>query len=212
MGGYLSTRWNWTPTRQETDPLFWLDIRRLKRWGALDPGAESYTTWTSRGEPSGDIMTRMSVDGRCLTLVYSVQKSGPDWQSVNDPVGLEWTPWHYGGERPWFRCPGCNSRRAVLYSKNARFRCRACHNLAYSSTREDPHERSIRRCGKLRQKLGGSFNQPIWTIPDKPAGMAWRRYHRLTDQLLMEIMGHSALLDDALLRLESRFGRRQGGR
>src|SRR5680860_502757 len=163
MGGYLSTRWNWTPTRTETDPLLWLDVRLLKRWGALEPGAVYFPAWTSRGKPSGNIVTRMSDDGSCLTLDYKTRKPGEDWRDVEEPVWLDSTPCNYGGERPWFLCPGCNERRAVLFSVGGRFRCRGCHKLAYSSTREDPHERAIRRCANLRRKLGGSWNQPVWT-------------------------------------------------
>lgn len=59
--------------------------------------------------------------------------------------------------------------------------------IAYSSTREDAHERAIRRCAELRCKLGGSFGQPMWTIPPKPDGMTYRRYWRIANQLMREI-------------------------
>jgi len=205
MGGYFSTRWNGTQTRQETDPLLSLDIRWLKKEGCLKPGAVCQPGWTSRGAPSGNIVTRMSADGHCLTLDYSTRAPGEDWQAVSDRVWIDSTPCNYGGARPWFRCPGCQTRRGVLFSVGGRFRCRACHTLAYSSTREDAHERSIRRCAALRMRLGGRSDQPVWTIPGKPEGMSWRRYRQLADRLLHEIERQSDLFTDELRRIANRY-------
>ncbi|WP_053773232.1 hypothetical protein [Halorubrum tropicale] len=54
---------------------------------------------------------------------------------VSDFVGLEYTPANFGGERPWFTCPGCRTRRGKLYKPphRDRFRCRECHDLLYES-------------------------------------------------------------------------------
>ena len=43
---------------------------------------------------------------------------------------------HYGGERPWFLCPHCGRRVAILYG-GAVFACRTCYGLAYEVQRED---------------------------------------------------------------------------
>jgi hypothetical protein len=153
MGGYDATRWNDERIRQDTDPLRRLDVRLLNRIGALRPGAMAHPSWSRRGEPSGNILTIMSRTRPCLTLSYSTQRPGEEWQPVRESVWLDATPCHFGGERIWFLCPGCNRRRAVLFSVGGRFRCRQCHDLAYTSTREDAQDRSIRRDTKLHSRL-----------------------------------------------------------
>src|SRR5665811_2519080 len=145
MGGYCSTRWNFERTRQHTDPLLSLDVRWLKRVGALQPGAVAFPSWTFRGEPSGHIVTRMHRDGDRLTLDYKIRAPGEtSWTPHKESVWLDTTPCHFGGDRVWFTCPGCHGRRAVLFSVGGLFRCRSCHDLAYTSTREDAMARSYR--------------------------------------------------------------------
>jgi hypothetical protein len=220
MGGYDSTRWNYERIRQDTDPLLKLDVRWLNRVGALRPGAMANPSWSRRGEPSGSIVTIMSQTRPCLNLSYSTQRPGEEWQPVKESVWLDTTPCNFGGGRIWFLCPGCNCRRAVLFSVGGRFRCRTCHDLAYTSTREDAQDRAIRRCAELRCKLGGSFGQPIWTIPPKPVGMTYRRYHRIVAQLIVEIHRCEAYMDawydnkmsdiDRLLAMREQARRRSG--
>src|SRR6478609_7627231 len=102
MGGYGSTRWDWTRTRTDTDGLLWLDVRILQRQGALQPGAFRAQSWTRGGRPSGNIRTFASWDGATLELIYRTQaRPNDDWQDVRDPIELDRTPCHYGGERPW---------------------------------------------------------------------------------------------------------------
>ncbi|HEV2127703.1 MAG TPA: hypothetical protein VGR22_03695 [Thermomicrobiales bacterium] len=85
----------------------------------------------------------MDWHGDTLTLEYRTRGRGDaEWTPRTLRVWLEWTPCHFGGERVWFRCPGCLSRRAVHFSVGGVFRCRACHDLAYTSTREDAIERA----------------------------------------------------------------------
>lgn len=205
MGGYCSTRWGGVRTRQETDPLLKLDIRILRRMGALTPGAWATHTWSCRGEPSGTINTLMHTDRPCLILDYRTRAQGEsDWEPVREPVWIDTTPCHFGGERPWFLCPGCQDRRGVLFSIGGRFRCRRCHDLAYSSTREDPHERSIRRCQGLQRKMGGGgYGVPIWSVPPKPARMSLRTYLRLADELHREYNRQASLF---AAEMERRFG------
>lgn len=198
MGGYFSTRWNWELTRPDTDPLLKLDVRWLKRVGALRPGAVAYPSWTtSRGEPSGTIVTIMNRDRNRLTLDYSTRRDGEtDWTPCTAHVWLDTTPCHYGGERVWFRCPGCQDRRAVLFMAGGVFACRACHDLAYSSTREDARERSIRRCQAIQKRLGGGgYGVPVWDIPGKPAGMHWDTYERLVRELRQELHRQDGMFD-----------------
>ncbi len=201
MGGYFSTRWRSEHVRQTTDALMKLDVRWLHRVGGLRPGATTFPSWPLGGKPNGSIATVMDGDRPVLTLEYSTQRPGEDWQPIKESVWLDSTPCNYGGDRTWFLCPSCGTRRAVLFSVGGRFRCRQCHDLAYSSTREDPTERAIRRCAELRSKIGGGWGQPVWTIPPKPDGMSWRRYDRIVAQLVVEIRRASGVFDAKLARM-----------
>ena len=63
-----------------------------------------------------------------MTLIYRSRSGNEDWEDQNYPVWLDWTPCHFGGERPWFRCPamGCGRRVAILYGGRI-FACRHCY-------------------------------------------------------------------------------------
>lgn len=200
MGGYFSTRWNLEPVRTETDRLLSLDVRWLQRMVALAPGAVCSPQWTCRDEPSGSIMTFYPHRNR-LVLDYSTHAPGSAGEPVREAIDLETTPCHYGGERTWFLCPGCHRRRAVLFALGGRFRCRACHRLAYSSTRDDAAARSLRRLVVLRTRLGGDYAQPVWTIPPRPKGMHHRTYDRLVRQMARELNGYDTLTDAVLAKL-----------
>ncbi len=190
MGGLGSGRWGWERTRETTEGLLWLDVRYLARRGlfAVKPGhlATDSVEWSRGGKPSGNItVVYAGDDPDAVILDYSVRAdAGKPWVPVRERIGLERTPCRYGGSRPWFRCPGCKRRRAVLYSVGGRFRCRGCHDLAYESTREDVGERARRRADKLRRKLGNTGG-PGWRgVPPKPPRMHWATYQRLVNEIL----------------------------
>ena len=117
-----------------------------------------------------------------MGLEYSVRRGGgTPWEPIRQGVGLDRTPCPYGGSRPWFRCPGCFARRAVLFSVGGRFRCRACHDLAYGSTREGASERHRRRADELRRRIGGEPG--LCSVPRKPKGMHRRTYARILAEI-----------------------------
>lgn len=187
MGGYFSTRWGAEHTRQDTGGLLYLDAASLRRLGAFTPGALCSVQWTDgRGDDTGSIQSYMNSEGDALTLIYRIRESGGEWQDIRERIMLDATPCHYGGERLWLTCPRCLTRRRVLYSLGGRFRCRQCHDLAYSSTREDVVERSQRRTIKLHKRLGASSSASLFDIPPKPEGMRWATYSRIVDQLMEE--------------------------
>jgi hypothetical protein len=102
------------------------------------------------------------------------------WQEIEEPVALTWTPCHYGGQRPWFRCPGwgCGRRVAKLYLGGGYFRCRHCLDLVYESQREDAPTRLITAAQQIRRQLGGGVS-PLEPFPPKLRGMPWRTYSAL---------------------------------
>lgn len=186
MGGYFSTRWGSEHIRQDTGSLLFLDATKLRKMGALEPGVIAWHEWTNgRGDIIGGIQTYAHATGDTLTLSYSIRENGNDWQPIRERIDLEGTPCNYGGERLWLTCPGCDTRRRVLYCNAGRFRCRQCHDLAYTSTREDTHDRSIRRTKRLQKRLGAS-SVDLFHIPEKPRGTHWDTYEHAVAQLISE--------------------------
>lgn len=172
MGGYGSGRSSGRPT---TGGFRRLDVRRWNREGFFAGGPRCGTwTWSREGEVMASIgyqATRAAV-----TLDY---KSNGEPQRYT--VSLEWTPCHYGGARPWFRCPasGCGRRCAVLYGGRI-FACRRCHGLAYESQREDRSSRLMRKADRIRARLGA---EPRDDVEVKPPRMHWRTFERLAAEV-----------------------------
>ena len=91
-------------------------------------------------------------------------------------VSLTWSKRHFGGQQPYFLCPACGQRVAILYLTN-KIACRTCSNLAYESQRENESSRQLRRARKLRSKIGA---EPLILspIPVKPKNMHYATYER----------------------------------
>jgi hypothetical protein len=116
-----------------------------------------------------------------LILTYRHRNSlGGEWEEVRESVALSWTACNFGGERPWFICPGagCGRRVALLYGEGKYFLCRHCYDLTYESQRENEMHRALRRAQAIREGLGGSANMTE-PFPEKPKGMHWKTYERL---------------------------------
>lgn len=194
MGGFGSGRQS---NRRTTGGLWRLDIRTISRAGGLTPGRAFGWQWSSRGEVVASIDIHAAADH--VMLSYRTRERGGDWQDVRYPVRLNWTPCTYGGQRAWWLCPaaGCGRRVAVLYSGRL-YACRHCHELAYASQRERPHDRAGRRVDKLRDRLqwdAGILNGSGY----KPKGMHWRTFERLQAQ-------HDALAGRVLAGILAEFG------
>jgi hypothetical protein len=130
------------------DEVHRLDLRDLRRNGFFT--AATGTIWSSRwwwglaDEPTS-VVYYMRIDGddgpAAVALIHP-ETAEDGW---DDPIGygvpLEWTPCHFGGVRPWFRCPlvvdgvPCRRRCRILFRPyNSRyFACRRCHRLSYRS-------------------------------------------------------------------------------
>jgi hypothetical protein len=156
-----------------------LDVRRLHREGLLKSGNLFSWQWSSAGREVASISALVYQDE--LVLSYR-HRSGPvgEWEEIREPVSLEWTACNFGGERPWFVCPGaeCSRRVAILYGPGKYFLCRHCYDLRYESQREDNKDRALRRAQKIRKRLGGSANMRE-PFPERPKGMHHDTYMRL---------------------------------
>ena len=175
MGGFGSGRRH--GGKSTTSDMRAFDVRRLQRAGLLIPGRAFVWHWTCNDETLASIQVRTEVDR--MILSYRTQSNGGEWQQMEYPINLEWTPCTLGGRRVWFLCPakGCGRRVAILFG-GAVFACRSCHKLAYYCQRETDDDRAMRRAETIRGRLGWlpGVDNPQGR---KPKGMHWRTFDRL---------------------------------
>ena len=144
----------------------------LARFKNLSPGAAVSWTLTHGGAPVGAV--QIHVETAALALVFKPE-GGEPWQQT---IQIARVPCTYGGERPWLVCPRCWQHTARLYLGHYGYACRTCNDLNYPSTREQRHDRQVRKADRIRARLG-------W-IPGiahghgtKPKGMQWQTFWRL---------------------------------
>ena len=157
-----------------TDQFRALDIRQLYRDGCLggevsDPVT---VTWSDAGRSSIGVV----LDRTGILLEYSVL-DGVEREEYSERIVIQRTKCHFGGTRPWWFCPSCGRRCAVLYG-GRRFLCRHCHGLRYRSQNENKGERLLRKAERIRARLGGS-GVVFDVFPPRPKGMHKKTYRRL---------------------------------
>jgi hypothetical protein len=186
MGGPGSGSWYRWPCKPRVESYRRLDIRQWHRQHLLSPGQLFAWAWsTAEGAVMASILVH--VKSETVLLSYHTQRQNDPWQGITEPVALTWTPCHYGGQRPWFRCPGqtpagrCDRRVAILYGAGAYFRCRRCADLRYESERENRQMRLLSKAQKIRARLGRSASL-MEPFPPKPRKMRWTTYWRYADQ------------------------------
>jgi hypothetical protein len=175
MGGFGSGRWVRSDAKVTTGSVVSIDVRCWRRDGLLRAGTAFDCAWNANGQQVGGMLVR--VGPISVHLAYQFWRSDGSRVAMNYYVPLEWTPCHFGGERPWFRCPGCGRRCARLYGADQLFTCHRCQGLAYISQRQSSADRALRRAQSIRVKLGGTANV-FEAFPDKPPWMRWRTYWR----------------------------------
>lgn len=91
--------------------------------------------------------------GQVLWSIKARAGDAPAPQSQR--VDLVASPGTAGGLRWWFACPDCSRRCAKLYRprSRARYSCRLCARVSYTSQREDDHDRLYRRAAKLYDRV-----------------------------------------------------------
>jgi hypothetical protein len=138
-----------------------LDVRKLNREGTLVPGYRGSLSWW-HGEREVSSIGLLAEHGR-VVLKYRHRRRrgglGDEWEDVEQPVYLTWTPCNLGGKRPWFVCPGvvggryCGRRVAILYSAGPYFLCRHCYDLTYRSRQASDRLGPLHKARRIRQRL-----------------------------------------------------------
>jgi hypothetical protein len=210
MGGVGSGNWYRFDKKTTTDECHSVDVRYLHREGLLTPGRWFSLRWSRADRETGSIQGRVSGDGRPgqITLLYR-HRSGPggEWEEVREPVSLAWTACNFGGERPWFICPGaeCARRVAVLYGPGRYFLCRHCYDLVYESQRENAMNRALHKAQSIRERLGGSASM-MEPFPERPKGMHHETYWRLREEHDEAEMEQLAGMREWLDKFEKKVG------
>lgn len=174
MGGMGSGRTEWRPKAEAAKRV---DIRYLHKQGMLKPGRQSTLNWNISGKPAGDI--HLKAEEHKIILIYRIKLHGEkEWREVEESVSLTWTDCNYGGRRPWFLCPKCSKRVAVLYGLGHYFLCRHCYGVTHYSRCEGWYDRLLRKDRKICRQLNsdGRDSEPNG---HKPKGMHWKTYDRL---------------------------------
>jgi hypothetical protein len=209
LGGIGSGSWYRFGTKTTVEECCSLDVGVLNRNGLLKPGCSFTASWFGAGREvssiAGVVLGKQHPE--LVMLLYTHGRAAnAEGERVCEVVELGWTPCNFGGERPWFLCPGirCGRRVAVLHAAGRYFLCRNCYGLSYESQREDRARRALRRAQKIRERLGGSANM-LEPFPKKPKGMHWRTYEQLVLEHDGAAMAQLAGRSEWLEKLERRL-------
>jgi len=151
--------------RAKAEQLMRVDIREWHRRGLLWDGGRNSWSWNRGGEPVGSIM--FIVTKQAVRLEYSI--SGAD---ASQTIMRADTACHYGGTRPWFSCPVCQRRAAVLYMRGGRFACRHCQRVSYATQSGSSHDRVCNLYHRLAAQLEDG----------KPKWQRWATFNKLEDR------------------------------
>lgn len=190
-------------TKRSTNNLHRLDVRTIQGKGLLNPGASFTWQWTRRGATVASIGINVDTTN-AVTLYYRTRHHGGDWQDKRYQVAIDWTPCNYGGKRPWWLCPCCGRRVAVLWGDST-YACRHCQHINYESTRTTTSSKPFERADKVRRRLGwcaGVANP----AGDKPRGMHWKTYWQHLAKLNRHGLEAMQSTDRLVQRLKGRLG------
>lgn len=125
-----------------TDDQIKIDIRVWKRQGLLSEGKRN-RYWHN---DDGKVVQSISVETQPSRFVlrYCATEAGGKSEEIEDPISLDQTNGGPGWKRPWFLCPGCDRRVAILYQRKY-FRCRHCLGLVYPSQKVTASQRALSR-------------------------------------------------------------------
>ena len=169
MGGRGSGSFGKLDKKRTVESCRSIDIRKLKREGRLKQGYRGALSWSRNGKPIHSIDYFVSEQGLNLSCR---NRRGEDYIQT---LIIDYTDCHFGGQRPWFFCPQCERRVAIVYSFGGGFGCRCCKNLTYLSQQDANFDRPMKMLRIIGECLGASLNM-FSSFPPRPKGMHWRTY------------------------------------
>ena len=157
-----------------TDDITALDIRWLHKFRNISVPIGRTVTWSRCGVTHTTVEITRTAQG--LLLSYAFKEYGCEPVQVERVVSLLWSDAQFGGCRPWFCCPRCKRRTAIVFISWS-VGCRKCFGIRHQSQNEGSTDRTIRRIDFLRDKLKwepGFLNGEEW----RPKGMHHKTYDR----------------------------------
>ena len=122
-----------------------------------------------------------SVDIRTANIQQGATGAYVTCQGRACTVSVNWTPLHFGSHRPWWECPVCHGRVAIIYFGTA-VACRTCLDLAYQTNRTTKASKPFTRARNVRERLG--WHTAIAApFGDRPRYMHWTTMARLMREL-----------------------------
>ena len=185
----------------KSEQLQWIGVRDLSRRQLLNRQSSFTWSWSRGGEATGSIS--VNVYPQCAaSLVYTVTDDAGA-HNINDRLSLIYKPCNFGGERPWFQCPRCTRKVAMLYLRGGRFACRRCQRVSYRSQAEDVMSRAWRKQRWIEETIGEDWQ--------RPSGMRQHTHARLLDQLADCQQKQDTVFCISAGRLLASFERQLGG-
>jgi len=174
------------PARDVTDEYYTLDINILNRAGILSkPTSGTIWSWLGSKAVIGGVQIGTGDDK--LRISFRIG----EWPKTQT-IRIDRTRCHFGGQRPWFTCPGCSRRSGKLYGGYNGFLCRICLNLSYACQREDLIARLRRRISKLKSKV---IEDDLGFL-ERPIGMHRKTFNRIKDEVRrLELLELSAIAE-----------------
>ena len=151
-------------SKPNTETYHNLDIRWLRK--QVKPGVQGVVVWSINGHETRTVRFQMEKDRLTLDYLYN-------GEPVKEVISFSWTRCNYG-MRPWFVCPECKKRVAILYVGGKYFLCRHCYDLCYPCQQEDYLDRLARKSSKLYALIGDGSTRPKY--------MRRKRFKRLREE------------------------------
>lgn len=235
MGGLGSGRHSYASTpaventlhldaNQLTDGIEYPGVTGRAMWGAEDdPTAEMTLQYKHPDVDWNDATGKPDAVGERSTHVHLEYTVGDEYtESVDEEshsVALEYTDCHFGGVRPWFRCPGvvdgveCGRRvRKLHLPRGGRYwLCRECYDLGYRSSRKsgnalDTAELRYRRAfakADAENRRPHPNNAPFQ--PTRPKGMHHDTFGDLVEDVDAAYAEWSKTMDERMRELSEHY-------
>lgn len=149
-----------------------LDVRHLHRAGHLTRTDDVAWHW------QGGSAARLHCGPDVVTVNYYFLRRGQPMRTVYQDVAIVRTRCNFGSTRPWFACPSCKRRCAILLLVHVAL-CLNCAAIPYPSGVLASIERDIRRQRTIERYLAAGQDEPSWT---KPKGKHAAKFTRFVDE------------------------------
>ena len=171
--------------RMDLDPAPWaeprydrvewypsLDVNHLRRVGALalDNGVGGWSVSQTKGVR---VLVTYDHAQRCACL--NCDGDGT-W------VVIDWTPCRFGGDRPWFLCPMCATRRVKLHLVAGTWG-RAAYVTPWATRLNGSRDRLLLKAVRLRSRVGQTTAMLGDLIPAEAKAWRWQRYCGLHERV-----------------------------